>query len=131
MPERLPQYPSPYYGGYYPTPYTNPGHQANLVDTIQKCEETCEHMTTFLKRKADVHQRKRQLQLLRDCADICTLTAKYIARNSGFSRCIANLCAYICETCGIECAKFPDPESQNCAQICLHCARECRAFAMT
>lgn len=132
MPETLPQYPSPYYGGYYyQVPHTNPGYQANLVETIQNCEETCEHMTTFLKRKPDVKKRTRQLQLLRDCADICTLTAKYIARNSEFSKCIANLCAYICEACGMECAKFPDLESQNCAKICLHCARECRIFAMS
>ncbi|WP_278046726.1 hypothetical protein [Clostridium sp. DJ247] len=43
---------------------------------------------------------------------------------------MANLCASICEACGIECSKFSDPESQNCSQICVHCARECSTFAM-
>ncbi|WP_202976485.1 four-helix bundle copper-binding protein [Anaerophilus nitritogenes] len=110
--------------------YNNPDSHSTLLMTIQNCEATCEHMTTFLKCRKDVQSRVIQLQLLRDCADICTLTAKYIARNSGFSKCIANLCAYICEVCGTECLRFPDPESQHCAQVCLHCARECRVFAM-
>ena len=78
----------------------------------------------------DLHLRHRQLQLLRDCADVCTLTAKYLARHSSFSKSIAGLCAIICEACGNECARFTDQESQKCAQICLHCAMECRAFAM-
>ena len=100
-----------------------------LVKVIQDCEATCEHMTTMLKRRPDVQMRMRQLILLRDCADICGLTAKFVARNSIFSKHCAHLCAIICETCGRECARFPDMESQQCAQICLNCARECQAFA--
>ena len=101
-----------------------------LIKTIQECEVVCEEMTTMLKRKYDVRMRVMQLQLLRDCADICGLTVKYIARHSIFSKCIANLCAYICEMCGRECSRFSDAESQHCARICLKCARECSAFAM-
>jgi hypothetical protein len=101
----------------------------HLLQTLHHCEATCEHMTTFLLSRPDVHARVRQLQLLRDCADICSLTAKYIARHSAFSKTIAALCASICEVCGNECLRFPDPESQKCGQICINCARECQAFA--
>ena len=104
-------------------------HHQGVIDALQECEEMCEHMTTHLKGRYDVNNRRVQLQLLRDCADICTLTAKFIARNSVFSKGLANSCAYICEVCGRECARFPDRESQECAQICFHCSRECRAFA--
>ncbi len=105
-------------------------HHTNVLNTVQDCEATCEHMIThLLMHSQDIHLRILQLQLLRDCADICTLTAKYLAGHSTFAKITANLCASICETCGNECAKFPDPESQKCAQICLHCARECRVFA--
>lgn len=122
-----PNYPKDPYCNH---PYSKPYHQPPILMTIQDCEAMCEHMTTFLKRKKDVQSRVLQLKLLRDCADICTLTAKYIARNSGFAKCTANLCAFICEVCGKECLKFPDRESQNCGRICLNCARECRDFAM-
>lgn len=100
-----------------------------LINTIQDCEIVCEEMTTMLKRRPDMHMRATQLRLLRDCADICGLTAKFIARHSMFAHNMAGLCACICEACGRECARFKDPESQNCARVCLNCARECRKFA--
>lgn len=101
-----------------------------IIHSLHHCETTCEHMTTFLKMRPDAQTRARQLQLLRDCADICSLTAKYIARHSTFAKSSATLCATICEVCGNECLRFPDTESQNCGQICLACARECRAFSL-
>ncbi|GIM29157.1 putative cysteine-rich protein YhjQ [Clostridium polyendosporum] len=101
----------------------------SVLKIVQHCEAICEQMTTLLKAKSDIECRKEQLLLLRDCADICTLTAKYIARCSIFAKAIAHLCAHICTTCGNACLKFSDPESQHCGKICLHCARECMAFA--
>lgn len=100
-----------------------------LINTIQGCEAVCEEMTTILKRKPDLYMRANQLRLLRDCADICGLTAKFIARHSMFAHNIAGLCVCICEACGRECARWKDPESQNCARVCLNCAKECRKFA--
>lgn len=102
----------------------------DLIFTIQNCESTCEEMSTYLKKKHLIDERTRQARLIRDCADICGLTAKYISRKSYFSKNIAGLCAYICEICAHECMKYPDPMSQSCAQICMHCAKECKAYSM-
>jgi len=102
----------------------------DLLMTIQHCEAVCEHMTTLVRSFPDLHRRIAQMQLLRDCADICSLTAKFVARESGFARHAAHLCALICEACANECLRFPDQHSQHCAQVCLHCAQQCRAFAM-
>lgn len=111
------------------TPY-HQMHHPNLIKTVQDCEAMCEHMVSHnLMHAQDIHLRLRQIQLLRDCADICTLMGKYLARHSSFSKALADICAIICEMCGNECAKFPDQESQKCAHVCLHCAKECRAFA--
>lgn len=105
-------------------------HNTNPLKTVQDCESMCEHMITHLiMHSQDLHIRQGQLQLLRDCADICTLTAKYIARHSSFRKTLALTCANICESCGYECSRFPDKESQQCAHVCLHCAMECREFA--
>lgn len=119
------------YEGVMDSGYPMAGHFMNerLVKTIQNCEATCEHMTNHVKMLSDYQMRIRQAMLLRDCADICGLTAKFAARGSMFARQTAALCACICENCGAECARFPDQMSQNCSRICLHCARECRAFA--
>ena len=103
--------------------------ETNLLNMVQDCAATCEHMVTHLLHMQDLHMRTHQIQYLRDCATICATLACYLARRSVFSKMTANLCAYICQVCGQECAKFPDAESQNCAKICLHCAMDCRAFA--
>lgn len=128
IPGYLPMSPGYYYD--YERPESHVPHHERLVKTIHDCEAICEHMTTLLKRKPDVQMRMKQLQLLRDCADICGLTAKYVARNSPFAKTTASLCARICEACGSECARFPDMESQHCARVCMNCAKECRAYAM-
>jgi hypothetical protein len=101
----------------------------HLVKTIQDCEVTCEHMTFHLQKLQDFQMRAQQALLLRDCADICGLAAKFAARGSMFTRQTAALCACICEVCGQECARFPDQMSQHCARVCMYYARECRAFA--
>ena len=108
---------------------SNKPYYPDLVKTLQDCEAVCERMTNFIKECFDVKMRVKQLKLLRDCADICGLTAKFVARCSAFAKDIARLCACICEACAIECARYPDRESQHCARVCINCARECMAFA--
>lgn len=107
----------------------NASHHPHLIQTVQHCAATCEHMVSMLAASPDVHARTQQIQFLRDCADICYTTARFLARGGHFTGQIAALCALICETCGNECAKFPDAHSQHCAQICLRCAHDCRRFA--
>ncbi|HEX3078214.1 MAG TPA: hypothetical protein VHQ24_15245 [Lachnospiraceae bacterium] len=87
-------------------------------------------MTHHLKMMVrDLTNRVDQSILLRDCADICTLTAKYVARDSCFAKRSAVLCAEICVVCGNECTKFNDQMSQHCAMVCFNCARHCNEFA--
>lgn len=113
--------------------HMNPSHMSHhtLVDTVQNCEAVCEYTEYYVTQMAGASQRVEQQRLLRDCADICTLTAKYLARCSVFSKHIAALCAQICEVCGCHCLQHPDEQSQLCGQVCLHCAQECKAFAMS
>lgn len=101
---------------------------SEVLRTVQYCEIHCEHMSGMLFQVPDVYYRQNQISLLRDCADICALTVKFLARNSYFARMLAHLCAHICEACGQECSRFPDQMSQMCAQICFQCAQICRRF---
>lgn len=101
-----------------------------LLKTLQECGAVCDNMTTMVLTKPDLQFRTNQLQLLRDCANICDTTENFVARNSPFAKTIADECAYICETCGTECSRFPDMESQRCAQICFKCVDECRQYTM-
>ncbi|QDP42192.1 four-helix bundle copper-binding protein [Radiobacillus deserti] len=100
-----------------------------LLETIQHCAVTCEHMTSMLHKKGMLEARGEQLAHLRDCADICQLMVDYLARGSVFSKSLASICAYICEICGNTCMQFPDEASQKCARTCLNCAKACKEFA--
>ncbi|MGG6313047.1 four-helix bundle copper-binding protein [Paenibacillus macerans] len=103
---------------------------SSLLEALQHCEAVCEFTDSAIIQRGDAGQRRKQVALLRDCADICTLTAKYVARHSGFAKSLAGYCAQVCEICGNHCLQHPDELSQKCGQICLHCAQECRKYAM-
>jgi hypothetical protein len=104
-----------------PMRYMNEG----LVKTVQDCEASCEHMATYILSLPDIRSRTMQALLLRDCADLCCLAAKVLARNSLYTAPIATLCAKICKACGIECGKFSDAMSQQCSKICMDTAGGC------
>lgn len=100
-----------------------------LVEMINHCEVTCEHMTHHLVMMRLASARMAQFGLLRDCSDICGLSARTISRGSYFSKVFADVCAEVCNSCGNECLKYPDEMSQHCARVCFECAKHCRRFA--
>ncbi len=100
----------------------------DFVMTVQDCEAVCEHMTHHLIRM-QLEDRASQSMLLRDCADICGLTASFAARDAIYARNAAALCADICQSCAMECLRHPDEMSQHCGMVCLNCAKHCRTFA--
>ena len=75
-----------------------------LVKTVQDCAAACEHMTMHLMSLPDGRQRGKQATLLRDCADICFMTARILARNGKMNKQVMGLCAKVCKSCGNECA---------------------------
>jgi hypothetical protein len=100
-----------------------------LVKIINDCEVTCEHMTHYLVMMKLTATRMAQFGLLRDCSDVCGLTARFIARDSYLSKVLADVCAEICNLCGNECARYKDDMSQHCAEVCFDCAKHCRQFS--
>lgn len=42
----------------------------HLLQTVQHCEATCEHMISMLINHEEAFLRRQQIQLLRDCADL-------------------------------------------------------------
>ena len=65
------------------------------------------------------------IKLDRDCADLCGLAARLMARGSSLAGELCALCAKICQACGDECAKHPLDHCQKCAEACRKCAEEC------
>lgn len=70
---------------------------------------------------------KECILICRDCADICSLVARFEARDSRFRKQLHDLCAAVCEACAIECSKHAHHHEscKVCAEACTTCAAIC------
>lgn len=100
----------------------------SCIEACFDCAAECEHCATACLQEPDAAARSRCVQLLRDCADACVLSAQYMSRGSTFAAAICGLCANVCDACATECGRFQDEHCQKCAAACRKCAEECRAM---
>ena len=93
--------------------------------------------TTSCLQEEDVKMMARCIALDIDCAQVCTLAAAAMARESEHAKAVCILCATICEACGAECAHHAThgmawhgmAHCQVCAEACTACVSECRQMA--
>lgn len=96
------------------------------IRALEACRRTSEECFAALLRDASAYTRWYAVQALRDCIDVCSLTAGLLARHSVYSEPMLRLCAAVCEACASYCGQSTDPACQACARACQHCARTCR-----
>lgn len=65
-------------------------------------------------------------RLCRDVADLTTLHARFIARDSNYSGALAEACASACEECSNECSRHDAEHCQIAAEVLEACAESCR-----
>ncbi len=100
----------------------------SLLEALQHCLTACEHCATACLLEQDVKTMAHCIQLDRDCADFCALTARCIARGSVHATALVALCAEVCKACGDECARHAHmPHCKTCAEACHRCEQACRA----
>jgi len=97
----------------------------NLEHVLIKCITACETCATLCLQEDDVKMMARCIQLDRDCADICMLTARFVGRNSEHKKHVMKECIEICKACAEECANHEHEHCQHCAAICKECAEAC------
>lgn len=103
-------------------------HQKNqeLMNALNNCAAECNHCATACLDEQDVKMLARCIKLDIDCADICLLTASFVARDSEHANHLLKECAEICEACAEECEKHAHMEHcRKCADACRHCAEAC------
>ncbi|MGY3716943.1 four-helix bundle copper-binding protein [Sutcliffiella cohnii] len=99
------------------------------IDACNKCMQACEECLTSCLKEADVQARTLCINILRDCADICSMAAQWMSCGSMYAKQFCQLCVTICDACATECVKFQDAHCQECANFCRQCAEECRKMA--
>ncbi|MDQ2793754.1 MAG: four-helix bundle copper-binding protein [Bacteroidota bacterium] len=97
-------------------------HLQTQLDALNACVAACEHCSSACLQEPDVPLMARCISLTRDCADVCTLTARLLARGSAQAEHLLQECAEICRACAEECAKHAHRHCQECAEACRRCA---------
>lgn len=104
-------------------------HEQNtaLLKALSDCAAECNHCFTACLEEENVKMMARCIKLDRDCADICNLTASFLARGSEHAGHLLQECADICNACAEECNKHDHDHCKKCAEACRACATACEA----
>lgn len=67
------------------------------------------------------------IAICRDCVDICSIAARFSARDSVYSKELFALCVKVCKACAEECRKHEvhHESCRECADACIKCAELC------
>ena len=114
------------------------GHQHNMGEEMQRCIQLCQdcharcvQVMTHCLTLAGRHAAPAHIRLLMDCAQLCTVTADFMARESGFHDRTCTLCAELCRRCAESCEEIAGDDQlvKQCAESCRRCAESCERMA--
>jgi hypothetical protein len=103
------------------------GDERECIEICNEAAATCEWCAD---RCADHgEEMARCIRLCRDVADVASLHARFMARDSNYSNQLARACAGACEECASECENHDHDHCQTCADVLRECADRCRSMA--
>lgn len=99
-----------------------------LLSALNECITACNHCAGACLNEGDVNMMADCIKSDLDCADMCTLLARFIARGSAHAKQLLQECIEICEACAAECEKHADhmEHCKHCAEACRKCAEACK-----
>lgn len=101
---------------------------AECIDNCFEAAQASEWCATECIELGD-EEMARCIRLCRDVADVATLHARMMARDSPYESDLAETCADLCEECADECEQFDHDHCQTCADVLRECADSCRDMA--
>lgn len=100
-----------------------------IHDSLE-CYQSCTETRRRCLKLGGKHAEPEHINLLVDCARICSINADFMLRDSTYYPQICALAADICDECADTCERFDDSFMQECAVTCRRCAESCREMAM-
>lgn len=108
------------------SPSEAPVQQASRASVLRACTDVCNETMTYCLEKGGDHADVEHIRCLVDTAELCTLTANAIARESDHTKELLELCADVCGCTAECCAEFEDDaQLKACEEAC----REAFEFA--
>jgi hypothetical protein len=101
------------------------------IQLCQDCHVTCIQIIDHCLKLVSRHAAPDHIRLLMDCAQLCTTTADFMARESLFHDRTCSLCSEICRLCAESCERVAgdDQSVTQCSELCLRCAESCTRMA--
>jgi hypothetical protein len=96
-----------------------------ILRELNACVTLCNYCYSACLNEKEVSLFARCIELDRECAEICQLTASIVLRDSENANHFLSLCAIICEACAEECEKHDSEHCKKCAHVCRSCAAMC------
>jgi len=101
----------------------------SCLEACNQCAIACSQCLSACLQEVDVKAMARCIALDVECAETCRFAATVMARGSEHIATTCRLCAEICDSCAVECAKHAHDHCRRCAEACRTCAAECRQMA--
>ena len=116
-----------------PSPRTRHAHKDG--DIHEKCADACSDCAKecnqgfhhcFKQVQAGKAGHAKAMHLCVDCGEVCSTSAKLVARMSPLMTITCHACAESCEACIAECEKLNDPGMKETVESLKKCAASCR-----
>jgi len=101
-----------------------------ILKELNACATLCNMCFNGCLNERDVTIFARCIELNRECADFCQLTASALTRDSENIDKYLSMCAELCQLCADECEKHTNNHCKKCAEVCLTCAEICLSVEM-
>jgi hypothetical protein len=100
------------------------------IEACVECMVACDMCGDACLDEPNVAEMVRCIRLDRDCADLCAVAARAMARGGPLAQEICRACAEACRQCAEECERHAHHDHcRICAEVCRRCERECRRMA--
>jgi uncharacterized membrane protein len=116
----------------HPAPASDAGDEAfALVQAAAECLYTCTTCADACLEEDNPAELRKCIRLNLDCAEICSVTGRLIARPGPQDQSLLNAqleaCATACRACAEECERHADhmEHCRVCAEACRSCADAC------
>lgn len=104
-----------------------------LKESVKDCMEahiSCVELETRARTMDDLRVDDALLRVIRECADMCRLTADAALYDSESRGALAKACVDVARRCAEDCARFRgNVEMQRCADVCARAVLACQRLA--